>query len=92
MPAPRDRTVTIAMPSTVTVLIYKSHVHRSLWITKSTFYARNVDTGAPDSFMLEYRRRRPPTRAEIARIVSRHLAHEVAEQLGLRPHRRRRKR
>jgi hypothetical protein len=89
---PQGCTQEFPMPSRVVVHVYKSHEQRGWWIAKSTFFARNVESGEPDSFMLKTRWQRRPTRQQVARVVVRHLAHEVYEQLDLKPHQRRRKR
>jgi len=79
------RSISFALPSRVTVLIYKSSQHDG-WNTHAMLDAVDVVTGEPGSFGAIYQHPSEPTPREIAEHVIEQLRHEVEEQLGLDPH------
>ncbi len=79
-----NETIAISMPTEVRVLVFESI--DGGWLLHVTAVAVDVDTKESGFFGTQSRWQKKPTREEIAGELDRWLAHEMREQLGLKPH------
>lgn len=80
------KTIVVELPSRVEVMVYPSEASPGAFVIKSSFDAKDIETGEVEPFSSTASYDSEPGLDDVLRVVSAHLAHEVAEQLGLRPH------
>lgn len=86
MTTAKEETIEIDLPKKCTVLVFESMETPGTWIIKANICARDVETGDDGYFTTLWQGGKPSRRDVLATLVNM-LRHELAEQLGLDPHR-----